>query len=145
MEREAARRGGGGLVAPVQRVGDYLQERVEPDAGKLPTSSYRCAHGSSLSQLASRTITGVEAVPGCSRSLSLRCCPRCRLGVKSSALHGLYPPFVDAALQQVRAARVCQGGACRVTPRGTCGWSGGLVGCKACGGAVCACAGAAAV
>ncbi|CAM9147629.1 unnamed protein product [Phaeothamnion confervicola] len=40
MEREAARRGGGDLVVPVQRVTDFLERRSS--AGKeLPTSSYR--------------------------------------------------------------------------------------------------------
>lgn len=41
--REAARRGGGGFVAPVQRVSDFM-EGVE-SLGELPTSSYRWEGG----------------------------------------------------------------------------------------------------
>lgn len=40
MEREAAIRGGGKLVAPVQRVTDFLADRA-PDSSVLPSSSYR--------------------------------------------------------------------------------------------------------
>lgn len=43
MEREAARRGGGGLVAPVQRAADYVQGVTS--TGQLPTSSYRRVSG----------------------------------------------------------------------------------------------------
>ena len=44
IEREAARRGGGRLVAPVQRVTDFLAG-VSPSSSSsqpLPSSSYRC-------------------------------------------------------------------------------------------------------
>lgn len=39
FEREAARRGGGGFVAPAQRVTDFLAG--QPPQQPLPTSSYR--------------------------------------------------------------------------------------------------------
>lgn len=39
MEREAAVRGGGCLVAPVQRVTDFLAGQLS--TGTLPSSSYR--------------------------------------------------------------------------------------------------------
>ncbi len=41
MEREAARRGGGGLTAPVQRVTDFLDAIASKDSSNFPTSSYR--------------------------------------------------------------------------------------------------------
>eukprot|EP01041_Mallomonas_annulata_P012391 gene12391-26068_t len=42
MEREAARMGGGSLVAPVQRVTDFMEDRATPsDPDNFPTSSYR--------------------------------------------------------------------------------------------------------
>ena len=37
--REAARRGGGAFVAPVQRVSDFMERRASN--GELPSSSYR--------------------------------------------------------------------------------------------------------
>jgi uncharacterized FAD-dependent dehydrogenase len=41
MERRAAQMGGGGLVAPVQRVTDFLSAPAAAAAAPLPTSSYR--------------------------------------------------------------------------------------------------------
>lgn len=40
-EREAARRGGGGLVAPVQRVTDFIDMVASKESSNFPTSSYR--------------------------------------------------------------------------------------------------------
>ncbi len=39
LRREAARRGGGAFVAPVQRVSDFMARRTS--SGELPSSSYR--------------------------------------------------------------------------------------------------------
>ena len=39
LRREAARRGGGRFVAPVQRVSDFMESRTS--SGELPSSSYR--------------------------------------------------------------------------------------------------------
>jgi uncharacterized FAD-dependent dehydrogenase len=72
MERRAAVAGGGNLVAPVQRVTDFM-------AGVTSAETVTSADGE----------TAAKLLPTSSY----------RLGVKEAPLHELYPPAVTAALR----------------------------------------------
>ncbi len=81
IERRAAVMGGGRLVAPVQRVTDFLAERPTPmDGHSISTDAYRSPYSSHQS---------TSAVPS-----------SYRLGVRGAACHSLYPDYITGTLQQ---------------------------------------------
>jgi hypothetical protein len=124
FEREGALRGGGGLVAPVQRVDDFLagaggrregrarprepwrDPRREPrrwgrraSGGARAAGCAPCGGGRLLSNQASSPAPPVPRPPGRTSDAGKLPSSSYRLGVRSAPLHDLYPPPLSAALR----------------------------------------------
>jgi len=88
VERRAAVMGGGGLVAPVQRVTDFLAATA--------TTPQEVAEAATLLSHPSATTTATAAGSSSSSNIT----SSYRLGVKEAPCHEIYPPFVTQALRR---------------------------------------------